>query len=69
MRNRFVRKALVKSTARRLASEALDQIEITSSDLDHEDCLTAEERVAVFKEIRSLSAQLHLESMEWDKLV
>lgn len=62
MRYKYVRSSLVKVTALRLASAALAEIELHPSDFDLEDCLTAEERLAIYKEIRSISNRLLIEA-------
>lgn len=67
MRNRFVRTALVRETALRLASEALADLDFTPSDLDPADRLTAEEHVAIFREIRSIADRLLLDAEELGK--
>lgn len=68
MRSRFVRKALVKAMAARFAAEALTDIDLTLSDFDGEDSLSAEERVAIYTEIRAISNRLLLEAERLDAL-
>lgn len=56
------RPGLVRATATRLAAEALANIDLNEHDFDKEERLTAEERVAIYAEIRSISNQLLLEA-------
>jgi len=61
---RFGRKrtSLIRATATRLAAEALADIDLNERDFNKEDRLTAEERVAIYTEIRSIAKQLLLEA-------
>lgn len=59
---------LVKSLANRFAAEALKGFELTPIDLAEEP-LTAEERVAIYAEIRAISDRLLQESERLHSLV
>lgn len=61
---RFMRKrtSLIRATATRLAAEALADIDLNEHDFNKEDRLTAEERVAIYAEIRSIANKLLLEA-------
>ncbi|MBU0882259.1 MAG: hypothetical protein KKG42_02325 [Gammaproteobacteria bacterium] len=56
------RTGLIRATATRLAAEALADIDLNERDFNKEDRLTAEERVAIYAEIRSIANQLLLEA-------
>ena len=68
MRTKFPSKVLAKAVANRFAAEALSNFELTPADLAGEP-LTAEERVAVYAEIRQISAHLRLEAERLYSLV
>lgn len=61
MRSKFPSKVLAKALATRFAAEALTDFELTAADLADEP-LTAEERVAVYAEIRAISDRLRQEA-------
>lgn len=61
MRSKFPSKVLAKALANRFAAEALAEYELTPADLADEP-LTAEERVAVYAEIRAISERLQQEA-------
>lgn len=68
MRSKFPSKLLAKALANRFAAEALADFELTPADLAGES-LTAEERVAVYTEIREISARLRQEAERLYSLV
>lgn len=59
---------LVKSLANRFAAEALKGFELNAADLA-DDPLTAEERVAIYAEVRAISNRLLQESERLHSLV
>lgn len=61
MRSRFPSQVLAKAVANRFAADALVDLELTASDLA-DTPLTAEERLAVYSEIRAISSRLRLEA-------
>ncbi|MBX9762889.1 hypothetical protein [Pseudomonas sp.] len=68
MRSKFPSKVLAKALANRFAAEALAEYELTPADLADEP-LTAEERVAVYAEIRAISERLQQEAERLYSLV
>ncbi|MGE6790901.1 hypothetical protein ACQKFS_02610 [Pseudomonas guineae] len=61
MRSKFTSKVLAKALANRFAAEALAKFELMPADLVNEP-LTAEERLAVYAEIRAISSRLRQEA-------
>lgn len=61
MRSKFTSKVLAKALANRFAAEALAEFELTPADLANEP-LTAEERLAVYAEIRAIAQRLKREA-------
>lgn len=68
MRSKFPSQVLAKAVANRFAAEALADFELTPADLAGEP-LTAEERVAVYAEIRDIASRLRLEAERLYSLV
>lgn len=68
MRSKFPSQVMAKALANRFAAEALAAFELTPADLAGEP-LTAEERLAVYNEIREISARLRLEAERLYSLV
>ncbi|WAC45563.1 hypothetical protein OU997_05170 [Pseudomonas sp. SL4(2022)] len=68
MSSKFPSKVLAKALANRFAAEALAEYELTPADLADEP-LTAEERVAVYAEIRAISERLQQEAERLYSLV
>lgn len=68
MHSKFPSKVLAKALANRFAAEALAEYELTPADLADEP-LTAEERVAVYAEIRAISERLQQEAERLYSLV
>lgn len=68
MRSKFPSQVLAKALANRFAAEALAEFELSPADLAGEP-LTAEERVAVYNEVRAISARLKLEAERLYSLV
>lgn len=61
MHSKFPSKLLAKALANRFAAEALAEFELSPADLADEP-LTAEERLAVYAEIRAIANSLKLEA-------
>lgn len=68
MRSQFPRKVLTKALANRFAAEALADFQLTPADLADEP-LTAEERLAVYAEIRVITDRLRQEAERLYSLV
>lgn len=68
MRSQFPRKVLAKALANRFAAEALAEFQLTPADLADEP-LTAEERLAVYAEIRVITDRLRQEAERLYSLV
>lgn len=68
MRSKFPSQVLAKALANRFAAEALADFELTPADLA-DTPLTAEERLAVYSEIRAISERLRLEAERLYSLV
>lgn len=68
MSNKFPSKVLAKALANRFAAAALTDFELTAADLAEEP-LTAEERVAIYAEIRAISDRLRQEAERLYSLV
>lgn len=68
MRSKLPNKRLAKALAHSFAAKALAEFELTPADLADEP-LTAEERLAVYREIRAISERLELEAERQHSLI